>query len=134
MTTIQGDALYTHLQSRPPLTALVADRVYPRKMPRSPAFPLVLYTRISTRRSVTHSGPDGLAEPRMQFDVYAQNPDSADAVAEQLRLAIHGFRGSMGDLAVGSALVVNEQDADDPETGLYRRILDAQITHAEAIA
>lgn len=132
--TLQGGALYTHLQTRSALVALVADRVYPRRMPRTPIFPLVLYTRIATRRGVTHSGADGLAEPRIQFDVYAQDPDSADSVAEQLRMALHGFRGSMGDLEVGSVFVVNDQDADDAETGLFRRILDAQITYAEAVA
>lgn len=134
MSTLEGGGLFAHLQTRPALTALVADRVYPRKMPRNPVFPLILYSRVSTRRGATHSGPDGLAEPRIQFDVYAQDPDQADAAAEQLRLSIHGFRGQMGDVEVGSALVVNEQDADDPVTGLFRRVLDAQIQHAEAVA
>lgn len=135
MTTLQGGALFAHLQARPGLVALVGDRVYPRKMPPDPVFPLVLYTRVSTPpRGLTHSGPVGLAEPRIQFDVWATDPLDADAVAEQLRLAVHGFRGSMDDVVVGSAQVVNDFDADDPDTGLFRRVLDAQIQHEEAVA
>lgn len=134
MTTLQGGALYTHLQTHAGLVALVGDRVYPRRQPRDATFPLVLYTRVSTRRAMTQSGPDGLAEPRIQFDVWARDPDSADAVAEQIRLALHGFRGQMGDLEVGSVAIVGDIDDDDPATGLYRRILDAQIQHAEAVA
>lgn len=134
MSTLEGGGIYAHLQSRAGLTALVADRVYPRKMPRTPVFPLVLYTRVGTARAASHSGPDGLAEPRIQFDVWAQDPDSADAVAEQLRLALNGFRGQMGDVEVGSSMVVNEHDDDDPDTGLFRRVLDTQIQHAEAVA
>lgn len=134
MTTLEGSGIYAHLQSRPGLVALVADRVYPRKMPRGAVFPLVLYSRVSTRRDATHSGPVGLAEPRIQLDVWAQDPDTADAVAEQVRLAFHGFRGQMGDIEVGSSMVVNEHDDDDPDSGLFRRVLDAQIQHAEAVA
>lgn len=132
--TLQGEAIYAHLQARPGLVALVADRVYPRRMPSDPVFPLVLYTRIGTRRALSHSGPDGLAEPRIQFDAWARDPDTADAVAEQLRLALHGYRGQMGSVAVGSVAVVGELDADEAESGLFRRVLDALITHQEALA
>lgn len=132
--TLQGGAIYAHLQTRPGLTALIGDRVYPRRMPRAATFPLVLYTRVGTRRGLSHSGPDGLAEPRIQFDVWARDPDLADAVAEQLRLALHGYRGQMGDTEVGSVAIVGDVDGDDPESGLFRRILDAQIQHAEAVA
>lgn len=135
MTTLQGGALYVYLQSVPPLVALVADRVYPSRMPTGPVFPLVVYHRISTSgRELSHSGPDGLAVPRIQLDVWAQDPDTADAVAEELRIALHGHRGAMGDLEVGSVQIANDLDADEAETGLFRRILDALITHEEAVA
>lgn len=134
--TLQGSAIYAHLQTRPQLTALIGDRVFPRRMPLGATFPLVLYTRVSTSRSHTHSGPDGLPEPRIQFDVYGLDPDTVDATAQELRLALDGFRGQMGDVAVASVRVVGEHDVDpdDLETGLYRRTLDAQIQHEEAVA
>lgn len=134
--TIQGSAIYTHLQTRPQLIALIGDRVYPRRMPTGATFPLVLYTRISTTRGHSHSGPDGLPEPRIQFDVYGLDPDTVDATAQELRLALDGFRGQMGDVVVGSVRIVGEHDddPDDLETGLYRRTLDALIQHEEAVA
>lgn len=134
MMTLQGGSLYAYLQTRPGLTALVGNRVYPRRRPSGAVFPLITYTRIDTRRGQSHTGPDGLAEPRIQFDIWAADPDTADAVAEQLRLALNGYRGQMGDVEVGSAFVVGEHDDDEPELGFYRRVLDVQIQHAEAVA
>lgn len=132
--TLTGGGLYTFLTAHAGLAALVGTRIYPRRWPRNPVFPLVAYRRISTHRELTHSGPSDLADPRIQFDVVATDPDTADAVAEQLRLALHGYRGAMGDVPVGSVRVVNDLDDEHSDTGLYRRIVDAEISHREAVA
>lgn len=134
MTTLEGGGLWAFLQTRPGLTGEVGDRIYPRRLPRDVTFPAIVYSRVSTARGATHDGPDGLPMPRFQFDIWGKDPDSVDAAAEQLRLAIDGYRGAMGDVTVGSALVVGDVDGDDPETGLYRRIVDVQVQHEEAVA
>ncbi|MEW6223194.1 MAG: DUF3168 domain-containing protein [Chloroflexota bacterium] len=130
MTTLTGGGLFAYLSGR----TAAGDRIYPRRMPREPVFPLVLYRRIDTARGLSHTGPDGLASPRIQLDVWAEDPDQADAVADELRVLLNGYRGAMGDVPVGLSRVVADLDDDEPNTGLYRRILDAEITHREATA
>ena len=49
-------------------------------------------------------------------------------------LIVHACHCRDCQRVTGSAFVVNEHDDDDPDSGLYRRVLDAQITHAEAVA
>lgn len=132
--TLATGGIYSHLQTRAALVSLVGDRVFPRKLPQDAALPAIVYRRIGpTERALSQSGPDGLADARFQFDIWADDPDVADAVAEQLRLVLHGYRGSMGEVEVGVSRVVNDLDEDEPSTGLFRRILDAQIQHREVV-
>lgn len=133
MTTLTGGGLFTFL-TVPPIAA-IGDRVYPRRLPRDATLPAVVYRRIDTADRVrSQAGPSGLVTPRIQLDIWAMDPDVADQVAEALRIRLDGYRGQMGDVPVGSAFVVGDVDDDDPETGLYRRILDVSITHEEAVA
>jgi len=132
VTTLTAGGLYAFL-TQPPIAAL-GDRVYPRRLPRDAVLPAVTYRRIDTVRGRSHSGPDGLATPRIQLDIWATDPDVADAIAEAIRIRIDGYRGQMGDVPVGSVELVGDVDDDDPETGLYRRVLDVSITHEEAVA
>lgn len=131
--TLTGGGLFSFLTV--PAIAAIGDRVYPRRLPRDPVLPAITYRRIDTAQRVrSQSGPSGLVTPRIQFDIWATDPDVADQVAEALRLRLDGYRGQMGDVPVGSVELVGDVDDDDPETGLYRRILDASITHEEAVA
>lgn len=133
--TLERVGIGAHLQTRAALVALIGDRAYPRRLPQNATLPAIVYRRIGpTDRALSQSGPVDLVDARFQFDVWAADPDTADAVAEQLRLVLHGYAGAMGGVAVGVSRVVNDVDEDEPTTGLYRRILDAQIQHAEAIA
>lgn len=133
MTTLTGGGLFTFLTSLPSIAALVGDRVYPRRLPQTADFPVIVYRRISTAGDLAHTGPSGILTPRIQLDVWAEDPDTADAVAEVLRRELDGYRGQMGDVPVGMVRIVNDVDDDQPNTGLFRRVLDAEIQH-EAVA
>lgn len=131
--SLERGGIYAHLAARPGFVALVGDRVYPRRLPQEATLPAVVYRLIGTTdRGLSQSGSDGLADARFQFDVWADDPDEADAIAAELVAAFHGFRGFMGDTVVGAARVANDIDDDEPMTGLYRRIVDVLIQHQEA--
>jgi hypothetical protein len=130
--TLTGGSLAAFLMT--PAIGALGDRVYPHRLPRDATLPALTYSRVDTVRPRSHSGPSGLPTPRIQLDVWANDPDSADAIAEALRIRLDGYRGQMGDVPVGSVELVGDSDADDAETGLYRRILDVAITHEEAVA
>lgn len=125
------EALYTYLIAHAGLSALVGDRVYPLVAPQDATYPLVVYQRISGIRIHSHSGPSGLASPRFQFSAWGESFSDAKNVAEQVRLALDGYAGTMGSLAVGACLIATELDQYEPDTGLYRTILDFFIWHEE---
>ncbi len=130
--SLERGGIYAHLQTRASLVALVADRVYPRRLPSEATLPAIVYRRVGpTDRGLSQTGADGLADARFQFDVWSVDPDEADAVAAELVAAFHGYRGVMGDTVVGAARVANDIDDDEPMTGLYRRVVDVLIQHQE---
>ena len=124
------EAIYLHLKNHPGLSALIGTRIYPLRMPQNPTLPAVVYQRISTPRTYSHSGYSNLADPRFQFSVWAESYSGALAVAEQLRDAINGFTGS-GSIPVYSSQIANESDDYEPSTELYRILIDAFIAHRE---
>jgi hypothetical protein len=70
------EALVTEFSTRPAITALVGDRIYPQKLPQAdvaddavpppPFLPALVYRRIDTPRVTTHDqgAGDELVHPR----------------------------------------------------------------------
>lgn len=93
--------------------------------------PAVVYKRVTTDRDETHDGPSGLVDARFQFDCWADTTDGAEAVANQLRDALHGWSGTSAGVRIDAIHSAGEMDLDDPETGRERVIADYVIAHAE---
>ena len=128
------EALVTYLTGYAGLTALIGTRVHPLRLPETPTYGAVTYQRISAPRIQSHTGSSALAFPRFQFDCYATTYLGAKRVAEQLRLALDGFKGTMGGatgVAVGSSLSQSDRDFYDPATRTWRVSIDFIIGHTE---
>lgn len=125
-------ALFTILSAHPGLSALVGSRIYPLILPQNPAYPALTYQRVSGPREQSHDGPSGLARPRFQVSCWHPDFDQAKAAAEQVRLALAGYRGIVGGLEIEGIQVENELDLYDPDAKVYRVILDFVIWHQEA--
>jgi len=131
------EALYAYLTNYAELTALVGDRIYPVILPQNTTLPAVTFQRISGIREYSQSGPSGLAHPRFQFSCWAEKYEEAKAVAEQIRLALEGYKGMMGGsdgVRVDAIYVEDDHDIYDPETKEYHVALDAIIWHEEVTA
>lgn len=124
-------ALYSRLTGFAGLSALVSTRVYPATAPQDPTFPLIVYNRISGSRFESLAGSSGLARPRFQFDVYATTYSSAKAVAEQIRLALQGFRGTVASVDIQAVNYNGDSDNYEEDSELYVVSLDFEIIHAE---
>lgn len=120
MTAI-GPMLYAELTTYPATHALVEDRVRPKKLVESDPFPQIVYHLVSSPRQYTHGGDSGLRSPRYQFDCWAKDPDTAEAVAEAVVEALSGR--SFG--GVTFSLVIDEREDLEESTGLFRRMVDA---------
>lgn len=128
------EALFSHLKSHAGLSALVGTRIYPQIMPQGVTMPAVTYQKISGPREYSHGGPSELAHPRFQLSCWAKNYSTAKDIAEQVRLALQAYRGTMGGaggVTVYGAFLENEIDLYESDTRLYHIPVDFSIWHKE---
>lgn len=122
-------ALYSGLVGHAGLAALVGTRVYPMRLPANVTFPAITYERVSTPREHTINNTPVAAEPRFQFDIWAENDYAAVlAVAEQLNAAIRALPSS-GSVTVHERTADEESDRFEPEAELSRRTIEAVFLH-----
>lgn len=113
------------------LSALISTRLYPLLLPQRPTLPAVTYQRISTMTIPTRDEPHAsLGRPRFQFNVWAATFASARAVAQQLRVALPTLQQASNP-RVDVALLQDDQDVYEADTGKWQAILDAFIWHEE---
>lgn len=106
--------------------------VYPVRAPIEAVYPLVTVAYVSDYSEHVHTGPDGLIRRRIQLDIWSEDHDTTDELAEQVQRLLDGYRGPLGDsVTVGSCMKDNEFDADDTTTRLWRRIQDYQVAYNE---
>lgn len=138
MTVEIEQGLGSYLSTYAGLVALISDRVYGMKIPQGATLPLLVYTRVSTPRELTHdtTGATGTLEnPRFQFDAYGTTALAVQAITTQLREALNGKTGSIGaganQMTIQAAYVVDEVPEYDVPTELYRQRSEFIIWHAE---
>jgi len=126
------EAVYTHLKTDANVAALVGTRIYPLVAPQDAAYPLLVYQRISTPRVRSHSGPSGLAYPRIQITCAADQYDVTRSLANTVRASMDGFKGLLGSLVdVGAVFAENEIDEYEDQSKAFTIRLDMVIWHKE---
>ena len=109
-------------------TTLVDARIHPfgKRLQRE-SLPAITYQIVSGPGD--HYSHNGISdhEVSIQFDCWAEDAGGAMAVAAEIRTALGGYRGTWGDHVVGSVFVNLVLDDYEPATGLYRRLIQADI-------
>jgi hypothetical protein len=126
------EALYTYLTGA--LAAEIGDRVYAGRAPEGTTLPYITYTRVSAVRTYFHQDFADTApwvRERMSFAVVGITPQAVEDLGDALIGVLSGYRGDMEGVLVGLSDVVNDLDQYDPQTKLYRRVLDVFIDHEE---
>jgi hypothetical protein len=84
----------------------------------------VVYALVSNPREQCFGATQAVAvsHPRYQFTAWAQNQADADTTIAAVITALRAMTVPVS--------IVNEYQLREPEAGLYRRDLDAVITHA----
>jgi hypothetical protein len=116
--------LVAALEADTALRALVGRRIYPLRLPQKPTLPAVVYRRIDTPTDYSHDGP-GPSQPRFQFDCWAETLAAGIAVAAALRTAL----ATLNSVGTRNVMISDELDLSEPDTGYYRREVDALIWH-----
>lgn len=130
MTIEEG--LVAFLKADAGITAKVAGRIYQKKKPQKPNLPAIVIHRISANRDYDQGGHNGYTVVRYQLDTYAADFAAAKQTADAVRLALSGFRGSMGGVEVSGVFLEGEQDGYDDDLVEYWFTQDYIIQHAEA--
>lgn len=121
----------TYLLAQPSVTALIATRLYPIRLPQGVTLPAVTYQRITRTATVTHDGAADLGRAGIQIDCWADTYAGMVALAKAIRAALSGYRGSMGTNGATAARVVNEIDFSEPEPAMWRRVIEIVLWHRE---
>ncbi len=125
-------ALFDKISTTPAISALVADRIYPRELPQEVDYPALTYFRVDTPRYDALDGPAGLAKPRFQIGIFSDSFEDLPTISKQLRTALNGFGGAVDDFTIQAVTLEDERDeAYEPETKTFQRILDFIVWHNE---
>lgn len=124
-------ALWSMITTNPAVSALIGTRLYPDSIPQDAPLPAVAYQTVSTSRGYTQDGPDGIAEPRIQFTVDAPTRAQAEDVAAALKNLLSGYRGKISGKTIGAIFLENEYDGYNlsSETVVVRQ--DYRISYTE---
>lgn len=109
MATV-AEALYARLTSFGGLSALVGSRIYPNIIPQNSTYPCIIYGRVAAEHFHCMEGSSGLVAETYQIDIFATSKSSAEAIAEQVRLALQGYRGTSAGVAVNGVLLTDTRD------------------------
>ena len=125
------EAFYTFITSKTDITALVSDRIYPILAEQNITIPFVVYTRISTVRSYSHSGDSDIQSVRMQIDIIGNTLNQAQSIATLIINYCNSFNGLMGDKMIATITVDDQQNFYDDITKTKRIMIDLIITYYE---
>lgn len=109
----------------------ITTRCYPATLPQDPTYPLILFSKVTGMRDHHLQGPSGLAHPRFQVEAWATTYDAAKALANAIRGALDGYKGTVGTVRIGSILSESERDVYEDAVSCHRTIMDFFVWHSE---
>ena len=88
------------------ISALVGNRVFPRRLDRQPVMPALLITKLSNYNMMAHDGATGLIESKLQIDIFAKADYDVENLKNTICQEMHGCTGT------GIQGLFIEEDAD----------------------
>lgn len=129
--------LISRLEAVTGVTNLVSSRIYVM-VPQNAIYPLIRMQRIGSDHNQEMNGSAGVVEAIVQIDCIGRKAKQAKDVAEQVRLALQGWKGSQGGTEFRSILLTDQRDLEEPdqqggEFGHFRVSMDFTVTYQESI-
>lgn len=106
-------ALVTLLQNDAGVSALVSGSIYLSELPRGYTLPAICAHRYNGTQEYGVSGPVGVREDQVQFDIYGPDATTAQQVSEAVRHVLDAFTGVLSDGTKVQACYM-ERDMDMP--------------------
>lgn len=137
MSAEPGDYLAGFLSADADVATLIADRVFPERIPQqhpddSRVMPCAVFQLAGADRQPLFCATDGTIGAQYQVDIYATDRDEIAPVARAIRRRLRDYSGPMGSAVVSKVLLDNEFNVGpEPEPGLFRRTQLYTIWHYE---
>lgn len=135
--------LFSHLAANAAVSALVANadntkRIYPHRAPQGATFPRVTYFRVDSQHKHHMTAAAGHVEARLQIDCWALTYAAAKSLADAVRVALDGYRGTWSPESVRSCLLIDQRDqheapAQADDGGIYRVSMDFRVAFTETV-
>jgi len=141
------DEFIKYLKGLSGLNAIINGKIFPQRAPQSASAtspekisePYIVWKRVSPVDHDRHLlGPSGLVSEVFQLFIYDLDSETAETIAQLLRLKLDGFRGDMNGENVRSIVLDEEDDeledrADGSEDDSYTIRQDYIVTHLETV-
>jgi hypothetical protein len=129
-------AIYSLLSHNSSVTALISGRIYPQVRERTDGLPAITYQIISNIRGYDLSGPNDLAECRVQINCFAETAIGAAQLCREVRRALNGLRTGAEGVEIMSILAEDENDlpmmaAEDEQMNTYAKTMDFNVMYKE---
>ena len=140
MSLIQP-AFYQFLSGITELTTEIGDKIYPAgSVPTGTQLPYLTWSKVDNLHTNNQGGSSGLAEPRIQVDIWGEIEEDAALIFDIVRRNLDGFRGTMGtgadEAEVKVSFLENDREEYSPpddatQQGAYRASGDFMVWFVE---
>ncbi len=115
------------------IESLVNEKIYYTQAIQEVQPPYIVLTKVSATRVHSHDGYSNLANPRIQFSVFAETYLEGKVIARAIQRILQGYRGVSENVHIQMCLYMNEVDMYETQTGLHHVAVDYDIFHREII-
>jgi hypothetical protein len=112
------------------LQGLIGTRMYPDFLKERATMPALVYQLIDSNHGYILEGtPISIEHPRVQIDVYSNDPTERETIGAAIKTALDGYIGTMVGTDVGLVMYDNESNEYVSEALQYRKMLDFKVIH-----
>ena len=95
-----GKLIYSRLSTDGSITAYIGTKIYPDITPQNVQYPFVVYTITNSLPVDYKDGQSNLEEITLQIDVYTNNYETTQTLANNVRNRLDRFVGTVNSISV----------------------------------
>jgi hypothetical protein len=123
-----GKLIYARLSTALNITAIIGTNIYPDITPQNVDYPFIVYSIIDSNPVDFKDGQSNLEEIDLQIDVYTQNYDTTQNLANLIRNRLDRFVGTVESVEVQTIKYVRQSSqVFNAELSVYWVSIDFMI-------
>ena len=123
-----GKLIYARLSTASNITAIISTNIYPDITPQNVDYPFIVYSIIDSNPVDFKDGQSNLEEIDLQIDVYTQNYDTTQNLANLIRNRLDRFVGTLEGVEVQTLKYVRQSSqVFNAELSVYWVSIDFMI-------